>query len=325
MDTMVGPTEWEVDPTFRHWEMQPGSNPLLMLDAVREEDRMEVLQQATGSERWAVMFWKGSNKESAVYLESIGAALCELDYKEAPSRYRKGWWKTGDKGLCKGKAWDVWCPAGTADVEWPEPGKTWILPWRSKQPWEREDLGVYIDGTPRGAISYPQGRVVWTDGSVRKVKGELASGAGWVDAEGVTGYRRVGGETTIMRAEMAAGAMAVLTTPQDVPLTVFTDSLALLWLIRRWTREDFGFWIDREQHGDILQDMLDGMRARTALTHFVWVKAHAGNIGNEAADQLAHKGCVDEEEPLWNRQAHAIKVRMPPSQSGAGEVLSWQG
>ena len=57
----------------------------------------------------------------------------------------------------------------------------------------------------------------------------------------------------------------------------------------------------------------------------MWVKAQAGNIGNEAADQLAYKGCVDEEEPLWNRQAHMIKVRMPPSQSGAGEVLSWQG
>ena len=72
-----------------------------------------------------------------------------------------------------------------------------------------------------------------TDRSVRKVKGVTVSGAGWVDAEGVTGLQKVGGEPTIVRAEMAAGTMAVLTTPLQVQLTMFTDSLALLWLIRQ--------------------------------------------------------------------------------------------
>jgi ribonuclease HI len=168
--------------------------------------------------------------------------------------------------------------------------------------------------------------MVWTDGSVRKVKGETVAGAGWVDEKGVTGLRRVGGIPTIMRAEMAAATMAVKTTAKDEQLTVFTDSLALLWLIRRWTREDFGFWIDREQHSDILQELLDLLRGRTAETHFVWVKAHAGNIGNEAADRQAHYGCVDEEEePLWDREERNIKFRMPPTKGCAGEVLSWNG
>lgn len=273
----------------------------------------------------AVMFEAGTRQQEAAYLETIGAAMCLLDYKDTPSRYRKGWWKTGDKSLCKGKAWEVWCPEGTVAVEWPDPGKTWVLPWRSHLPRHRQDLGEYLNGMPEGELSYPQGRVVWTDGSVRKVKGEPTSGAGWVDADGETGLCKVGGERTIMRAEMAAGTMAVLTTPLDKQLKVFTDSLALLWLIRRWTRGDFGFWIDQEQHSDILEDLLDGLRRRTAETHFIWVKAHAGNIGNEMADRQAHWGCVDEGVALWERAERNIKIRMPPTRVEAGEVLAWNG
>ena len=139
----------------------------------------------------------------------------------------------GGQGTVQRKAWEVWCLEGTDTVKWPDLGETLVLPWMGAQPRHRQDLAVYINGTPRGDISYPQGMIVWTDGSVRKVKDEVKSGAGWIDSEGVKGKRRVWGEATIMRAEMAAGAMAVITTPRDMPLTVFTDSLSLLWVIRR--------------------------------------------------------------------------------------------
>ena len=119
-----------------------------MLEAVREEDQMEVLQQVTGCAVWVVMFEKGKEKDAVAYLEGLGAARCELDYKERPARYKKGWWQTGDKGLCKGKAWEVWCLDGTDTVKWRDLGETLVLPWMGAQPRHRQDLTVYINGTP---------------------------------------------------------------------------------------------------------------------------------------------------------------------------------
>ena len=82
------------------------------------------------------------------------------------------------------------------------------------------------------------------------------AGAGYIDNRGVGVQRRVGGRPTAMQAEIAAATLAVLDTPLNQPLTVITDSMVLLWIIRRWTLHDFGYWIDQEIHRDILCDLL---------------------------------------------------------------------
>ena len=131
---------------------------------------------------------------------------------------------------------------------------------------------------------------------------------------------RVGGEAVAPRGEMGAIAHAVQTTPYDQPLCIITDSLSTLQILRRWKRRDFGPWASREKHWDILQVLLDHLSRRTAPTTFLWVKAHTGDPGNEAADRYADRGCEMEDEVHFNCHTHPFQLH-----DTTGEMISPHG
>jgi ribonuclease HI len=143
------------------------------------------------------------------------------------------------------------------------------------------------------------GEVVWTDGS-KTVKGEveLVGAGGRVRSNSAKSFSfRVGGPAKAVRGEMAAVAWATSANVADrnVPLTVITDCRSLLYILQRWKRNDFARRPEDEDNWDILQDLLANIRSRTATTTVVWVKAHSGDVGNEAADVLAEGGTTSEE------------------------------
>jgi hypothetical protein len=74
---------------------------------------------------------------------------------------------------------------------------------------------------------------------------------------------------------------------------------------------DFRCYIDREQHRDILPDLLEDIRVRMEAATVVLVKAHAGDPGNEAADLWAGLGCL-ETEALWDRNNFCLNIALPP-------------
>ena len=92
---------------------------------------------------------------------------------------------------------------------------------------EREDLRIYCDGIHRGKMRHGAGKKMWTDWLMHTVKGSSLAGAGWVDCAGNRSQCHIRGEQTIMRAEMA-----VKRTAPDEELTLFTDLLARLWIIK---------------------------------------------------------------------------------------------
>jgi ribonuclease HI len=104
-----------------------------------------------------------------------------------------------------------------------------------------------------------------------------------------------GGEllTTNNRMELTAVIRALEALKKSCHVTVFTDSVYVQkgmtewiagWKSRNWRTAD-----KKPVKNDDLWRVLDSLSTQHQLT-WVWVKGHAGNIGNERADALANQG-----------------------------------
>ena len=103
---------------------------------------------------------------------------------------------------------------------------------------------------------------------------------------------------TNQRAELTAILRALEITPSHQPVRIVTDSqysinCATVWA-QSWERKG---WKTASGEDVKNQDLVRGIRERVkereaqgAATAFEWVKGHAMNPGNEAADRLAVAG-----------------------------------
>jgi ribonuclease HI len=97
--------------------------------------------------------------------------------------------------------------------------------------------------------------------------------------------------TTITAMELTAAVRALRAVPPSASVDLFTDSAALVigitqrlpwWRSRGWRTVKGRKVPDRE----LWQELAELAAARPVA--WTWVKAHAGNPGNERADRLAH-------------------------------------
>lgn len=143
---------------------------------------------------------------------------------------------------------------------------------------------------------------IYTDGS-SLANGKIGSRAGLGVFFGANDPRnlseRLPGEPqTNQRAELMAMQRALEIAPLDQAVQIFSDSQysincvtqwALSWERKGWktaTGEDV-------KNQDIIRDVLARMKERTEAggnTYFKWVKGHASDRGNIAADRLAVNG-----------------------------------
>ena len=136
---------------------------------------------------------------------------------------------------------------------------------------------------------------VYTDGSCvpDPIGGPNALGAAFYDGPSGTTYlvdpAGQGGTNTITRAELGAIDQALAHAGlRPGPLTIFSDSLASLHLIRTATTSPASLW--ECKHRDLLHSITDRLVSRCSLglaTSLCKVKAHSGVRGNELADQGA--------------------------------------
>ncbi|MDR1351147.1 MAG: ribonuclease HI [Zoogloeaceae bacterium] len=104
-----------------------------------------------------------------------------------------------------------------------------------------------------------------------------------------------GGEahTTNNRMELTAVIQALSALKRPVTARVFTDSIYVqqgisLWM-RNWKKQGWRT-ADRKAVKNVdLWQTLDALTVRHQL-EWIWVKGHAGDPGNERADQLARRG-----------------------------------
>ena len=133
-------------------------------------------------------------------------------------------------------------------------------------------------------MSNVQRTVVYTDGScLHNGFPNAIAGAGvyFGDHDPRNVSCDVPGAQTNNRGEVWAIIQAMNQCDSTVPLEIRSDSR---WAIQCAT----GQWKAKENL-DLLQQLWDLLQTRDVI--FTWVKGHSKEPGNEAADELARKGC----------------------------------
>ena len=137
---------------------------------------------------------------------------------------------------------------------------------------------------------------IYTDGACRGNPGP--GGWGALLKYGDTEKEIYGGadNTTNNRMELTAAIEALSALNRPCELTLYTDSQyvrkGILEWIDGWKARGWKTAAKKPVKNDDLWRALDDQVQRHAI-NWVWVKGHAGNVGNEKADQLANRG-IDE-------------------------------
>ncbi len=137
---------------------------------------------------------------------------------------------------------------------------------------------------------------IYTDGACRGNPGP--GGWGVLLIYGDTRKELFGGEdnTTNNRMELMAAIKALTSLKRGCKLTLYTDSQyvrkGITEWIMNWKKRNWRTAAKKPVKNEDLWRLLDTQVARHEV-EWIWVKGHAGNEGNEAADQLANRG-IDE-------------------------------
>jgi len=103
-------------------------------------------------------------------------------------------------------------------------------------------------------------------------------------------------ETTNNRMELTAAIEALNALEKPRPVVLYTDSKYVMDGIREWMpnwkQRDWKTSAKKPVKNQDLWQALDAVVERHEID-WKWVKGHAGNAGNEEADELANRG-IDE-------------------------------
>ena len=208
----------------------------------------------------------------------------------------KGAWRQAKLKTVKTReSWTLWASSGAADsaqtradlkarlesIALTEDG---VVPLDMADPLAREALLG-----PAGAAYRNQGIVVGSDGSLRR---DGAMGAAYASRNSEMPARSVAvyGSPSSARPEMTAINMACQDCPTDTDLTVLTDSLSCMQMLKSLQRRDFPLWLYRHPIRQLLKQTVRAINARAAagaVTRLIKVKSHRGELLNEAADSMA--------------------------------------
>ena len=139
---------------------------------------------------------------------------------------------------------------------------------------------------------------IYTDGACRGNPGP--GGWGAVLQYGETSKEIYGGEseTTNNRMELMAAIKSLESLTRNCEVTLYTDSQYVRkgiteWIVN-WKKRNWKTAAKKPVKNADLWKLLD-IQVDRHTVNWVWVKGHAGNVGNELADTLANKG-VDQVE-----------------------------
>lgn len=151
-------------------------------------------------------------------------------------------------------------------------------------------------------------------------------------------YRNVsealkGSKQTNQRAELTAILRALDIAPRHRDVTIYTDSKYSIECVTNWYKNwEKNGWMNAKgknvENRDLVQDVRERIDERQILgrgTYFVWVKGHANDAGNIAADHLANQGALlgrvpdDEEDGDETEQDETADTEELESSGDEGE------
>jgi ribonuclease HI len=155
--------------------------------------------------------------------------------------------------------------------------------------------------------------IAYTDGACRGNPGPGGWGALLIWNEHRRELKGAEAQTTNNRMELSAAIAALETLRSRCSVSLYTDSVYVQQGITQWLK---GWrargWKTADKKPVKNQDLWQ--RLDEAASHhdvkWLWVKGHAGNEGNEAADRLANEAVDD---MLAGKTTPTISVAMPAS------------
>lgn len=138
---------------------------------------------------------------------------------------------------------------------------------------------------------------IWTDGACSGNPGPGGWGVLLKSGDHEKALHGSEPETTNNRMEMMAAIIALETVKQGADVTLNTDSTyvkdGLTKWIHGWKRNGWKTAAKKPVKNEDLWKRLEAAAARHQGLQWKWVKGHAGDPGNERADELARLGAEE--------------------------------
>lgn len=162
---------------------------------------------------------------------------------------------------------------------------------------KKEDKEITVEPLPDDECKLN----IWTDGASRG-NGQLGARAGLGVYFGPSDPRNIserlpGEPQTNQRAELMAIQRALEVVPDAQDILIYSDSqysikCLTIWSIN-WRKNHWKTSTGQDvKNRDIVEEVVRLIQERKGKTDFKWVKGHAMDEGNEAADVLAVKGAM---------------------------------
>jgi len=289
------------------WAVPPSRVVYCLLTQSPEEQRMLARPLAANSVWWALTRRSTLDPEVKAILVQRGRAVTVFK-RGTRAAATKGSWRAAVLRSTKTREdWTLWASAGAAAS----------APLRADLKHRLDGIRLTADGVvpldlscpsareaalgPAGQAYLHPGVTVGTDGSL---KSNGAMGAAFVSKDGRIPARSVAvyGSPSSLRPELTGIALACEASPMDEDLTILTDSLSSMCLLKSMQRRDFPLWLHRHPERQLLiyvASLINGRAASDVITRFVKVKSHRAEPLNEAADTLASDAAeLDPSRPL---------------------------
>ena len=268
----------------------------IFLESFSAVQQSRILDQLSSAENssWILITDHSISSTTRSALQRIGWLHDELlpGHRLAANDGAHPAWRTGDvTPRALGCRYDVWIPnncvlPSTLWEQWltvqPLPGRVSAsMPEAASTYWADRQDGAYLS-TP--------GTLAACDGSA---KGEMGAAAVWQHPDGTitSDSCKVFGPPSSFRSEAAAMHIAVDGADRFTPVTIFTDSMNVIFALRSFNTCEFDRDMRHQRNADIIRDILRAINLRQAPTHIVKVKSHRGVYLNELADQEAGAVC----------------------------------